>query len=102
MPRKSKRSKQPSQVPPLDERHHLAIRMIFHGYTRQEIADTLEVSRMQVWRWEQRKDFDKEYDKYVKAYVRKHYGKKDSYLCNAAIAGDVQSLKFIMEACDLT
>lgn len=61
MSRKKKRSKQPSQVPPLDARHYLAMDLMTQPYyddklgrkrwlTRQEIADMIGISRMQLYR----------------------------------------------------
>jgi transcriptional regulator with XRE-family HTH domain len=74
--RNKKRSKQPSQVPPLDDRHYLAIDLLFYrgslgyGMTRDDIAKECGVSRMQLWRWEQREDFSKAYDKEARKYMR--------------------------------
>ncbi|QNG60322.1 helix-turn-helix domain-containing protein [Bacillus sp. PAMC26568] len=69
--RKKMRSKQPSQVPPLDERHYLAIELLMSvngkRLTRAKIAEKCAISRMQLYRWEQRKDFQQAYDKRMKA-----------------------------------
>ncbi|MCM3788373.1 hypothetical protein M3221_08155 [Domibacillus indicus] len=65
--RKKKRSKQPSQVPPLDDRHYLAMELMMKPYydqkrdhnrwlNRSEIAELVGISRMQLYRLEQRKD----------------------------------------------
>ncbi|WP_309087575.1 hypothetical protein [Domibacillus sp.] len=80
--RKKKHSKQPSQVPPLDERHYLAMELIMKPYydqkrdrnrwlNRSEITELVGVSRMPLCRWEQRKDFQHEKSKRHRAYSRK-------------------------------
>jgi Helix-turn-helix of insertion element transposase len=52
---------------PLDWRHRRAITLLVwgRGYTKEMIAEECEVSRMALWKWEQREDFrqalEKEY-----------------------------------------
>ncbi len=101
-----KRSKQPSQVPPLDERHYLAIELMIQPYsnrwlTRQEIADIVGVSRMQLYRWEQRKDFQKALEKRRKQHLKAMFPRKDNTLVKQAINGDITSAIRILEACKL-
>jgi transcriptional regulator with XRE-family HTH domain len=108
MPRKKKRSKQPSQVPPLDERHYRAIEMLtglyengcWHWFTRQEIAEACGVSRMQLWRWEQRKDFQRELEKRRKAKLRAVFPRREE-LVEMALAGDAEAALEILRACDI-
>lgn len=111
MPRK-KRSKQPSQVPPLDERHFLAMDLMVRPYyddklgrnrrlTRQEIADMIGISRMQLYRWEQRKDFQREKDKRLRAYVRSVVPKSRKSYADLAVAGDVKAFATVLNAAGL-
>ncbi|WAA13387.1 helix-turn-helix transcriptional regulator [Fervidibacillus halotolerans] len=77
----AKRKRRKRTRPPLDDRHYTAIYLMTRPFydkktgkkrwlTRQEVADMVGVSRMQLWRWEQRKDFQREHDKALKAYLR--------------------------------
>lgn len=104
--RKKNRSKQPSQVPPLDYRHYAAIDLMVGPHydskagrsrwlTRGEIANIVGVSRMQLWRWEQRKDFQREKDKRLRAYLRSIVPKRKSY-AELAIGGDAQAFAKLM------
>ncbi|AIM17282.1 hypothetical protein HW35_14430 [Bacillus sp. X1(2014)] len=111
MSRRKKRSKQPSQVPPLDERHYYAIELMVRPVydkitggkrwlTRQEIANKVGVSRMQLWRWEQRKDFQREKEKRLKAaWTSKRKTRRSAYdkYVDKAIAGDAKSLQKVLE-----
>ncbi|WP_061575486.1 phBC6A51 family helix-turn-helix protein [Heyndrickxia coagulans] len=112
MPRKKKRSKQPSQVPPLDARHFLAMDLMVRPYydgrlgrnrrlTRQEIADMIGISRMQLYRWEQRKDFQREKDKRLRAYVRSIVPKNRKSYADLAVAGDAKAFADIVKALDI-
>jgi transcriptional regulator with XRE-family HTH domain len=105
--RKKKRSRQPSQVPPLDERHYLAIELMSKPFydralgrnrwlTRQEIANRVGISRMQLWRWEQRRDFQREKEKRVRAYVRSFVKTRKSY-ADLALSGDKKALEMIVD-----
>ncbi|MGG3450379.1 phBC6A51 family helix-turn-helix protein [Domibacillus aminovorans] len=100
--RKKKRSKQPSQVPPLDERHYIAMELMIKPYfdkkrgrnrrlSRTEIAEIVGVSRMQLYRWEQRKDFQREKDKRLRSYLRKTVPNGRTY-AEMALAGDVKAI----------
>jgi DNA-directed RNA polymerase specialized sigma subunit len=97
-----KKRKQPSQVPPLDERHYLAIELLVDGkrLTRGMIAKKCGVSRMQLYRWELRKDFQQAYDKRMKAMINRKYPRKDD-LAQMAINGDVNAAIRILNAADL-
>lgn len=109
MTRRKKRSRQPSQVPPLDKRHYYAIELMVRPVTdkysgkkrwlsRQEIADKVGVSRMQLWRWEQRKDFQREKDKRLKAlWSPKSKSAYRSY-ADKAIAGDMKAFMWLTDA----
>ncbi|MCV9948256.1 phBC6A51 family helix-turn-helix protein [Paenibacillus sp. BT-177] len=65
--------------PPLDERHRLAIEMLarkgIHD-TMDEIASLCGVDRRTLYRWRQREDFNKEYEKvhrgFISAIRRRH------------------------------
>lgn len=109
MTRKRKRSKQPSQVPPLDERHYAAIELMIRPFydsksggnrwlTRTEIAEIIGISRMQLYRWEQRKDFQREKSKRFNAYWRRSSPKVQTY-ASLAIGGDARAFATIMSAC---
>lgn len=65
--------------PPLDERHRLAIEMLtrkgVHD-TMDEIASLCSVDRRTLYRWRQREDFNKEYERvhrgFISAIRRRH------------------------------
>ncbi|KMJ59378.1 hypothetical protein AB685_00350 [Bacillus sp. LL01] len=106
---KKKRSKQPSQVPQLDERHHLAIKLLVGlrdnrgrriRMTRGQIADKCGISRMQLYRWEQRKDFQREKEKYREQLFRRIFPRRDS-LALQALSGDVDAALTIFRAADM-
>ncbi|WP_199880713.1 phBC6A51 family helix-turn-helix protein [Bacillus massiliglaciei] len=107
MTRKKKRSKQPSQVPPLNELHYMSIELKIRPYydekygrkrwlTRQEIADMIGVSRMTLYRWEQRKDYQKEHEKRLRKSLASRRG-KDTYI-KRALGGDLAATVRIINA----
>lgn len=111
MSRRKKRSKQPSQVPPLDNRHYAAMELMIGPHydekagrkrwlTRAEIAEIVGVSRMQLWRWEQRKDFQHEKDKLLRAYLRTFMPRR-STLAEMALKGDANAALRMLQAADL-
>lgn len=60
--------------PPLDERHMVAIELLANyrtRYTLDEIAEMVTVDRRTLYRWRQRKDFAREYDKAVRKHVER-------------------------------
>lgn len=106
--RKKKRSKQPSQVSPLDKRHYIAMELMIKPYydekrgrnrrlSHTEIAEIVGVSRMQLYRWEQRKDFQHEKDKRLRSYLRKTVPKGRTH-AELALKGDIKSMQFIISA----
>jgi AcrR family transcriptional regulator len=99
---KRKRSKQPSQVPPLDDRHYLAIELLaeLKRLSREDIAKACGVSRMTLYRWEQRKDFRREYEKLVQAKLRGMFPRK-SAIVKLALKGDIDAVTRILDAADL-
>ncbi|MGM0828087.1 MAG: phBC6A51 family helix-turn-helix protein [Bacillota bacterium] len=104
MNRRKKLSNQPSQVPPLDERHYLAIELILDfksGLSREEIAGHCGVSRMQLHRWEQRKDFQREKDKRLKQKLDLMIPKKNRSYASLALSGDVKAVETILGAAGL-
>lgn len=100
-----KRSKQPSQVPPLDDRHYLAIELMLgievNGrnvwLTKEQIANECGVSRMQLYRWEQRKDFQRELSKRRKQRFNRMYPGRDSF-ARMALNGDMSALITTLQA----
>lgn len=103
-----KRSKQPSQVPPLDDRHYAAIELMIRPIydskrgrrrwlAREEIAEIIGISRMQLYRWEQRKDFQREKSKRFKADWRRRSPKGTTY-ASLAIGGDARAFATLMNA----
>ncbi|MFD2923875.1 phBC6A51 family helix-turn-helix protein [Halobacillus naozhouensis] len=104
MPRKKKRSKQPSQVPSLSDEHYLAMYLSTrpiagHWLNREEIAEQVGVCRMTLYRWEQRKDYQREKDKVMRKYLREKFPKGET-LATMAIAGDVDSAIKLLQAGD--
>ncbi|WP_345242471.1 phBC6A51 family helix-turn-helix protein [Pontibacillus salipaludis] len=107
MPRKKKRSKQPSQVPPLDERHYLAIILTVEGwkqngkrvfFNKTEIAELVGVSRMQLYRWEQRKDYQHKKNKALNRYLRELRKEiKGQSLTQLALGGDTRAMIRLVE-----
>ncbi|MCA1319768.1 helix-turn-helix domain-containing protein [Bacillus tianshenii] len=97
---KKKPSKQPSQVPPLDDRHYLAIHLLFKGYKRQDVAKECGISRMQLYRWEQREDFNREYDKLSSEYARQtcRQLKSRTSWADMALKGDLKATMTILNA----
>lgn len=56
---------------PLDERHRYAIMMLVWGMrTKEALAEELGISRMALWKWEQRDDFREAYEKEYREMVR--------------------------------
>ncbi|MFC7785675.1 phBC6A51 family helix-turn-helix protein [Rossellomorea sp. GCM10028870] len=105
MSRRKKRSNQPSQVPPLDTRHYLAIELLLDfqaGLSREEIAKECGVSRMQLFRWEKRKDFQREKDKRFKQKLDRMIPKKNRSYASLALSGDVKAAETILGAAGLT
>jgi transcriptional regulator with XRE-family HTH domain len=104
MIKRKKRSTQPSQVPPLDERHYLAIElMIDFGArrNREQIARHCGISRMQLYRWEQRKDFQHEKDKRLRRKLDRMIPKKQRSYASMALSGDVKATETILRAAGL-
>ncbi|OLN23703.1 hypothetical protein BTO30_02910 [Domibacillus antri] len=106
--RKKKGSKQPSQVPPLDKRHYIAMELMIKPYydekpgrnrrpSRTEIAELVGISRMQLYRWEQRKDFQYEKGKMLRSYLRKTVPKGRTH-AEMALAGDAKALQQLLSA----
>ncbi|GGD07882.1 phBC6A51 family helix-turn-helix protein [Pontibacillus salipaludis] len=57
---------------PLDWRHREAMFLaIYRWYNKTEICEDLGISRMTLWKWEQREDYQKEY-----LETRKDYWKR--------------------------
>ncbi|MEH6940930.1 phBC6A51 family helix-turn-helix protein [Bacillus sp. JJ722] len=57
----------------------VAFRLVYRqGMTMDEIAEEAEVSRMTLWRWMQREDFNKLYDQEHRNMVRRYdaWGRK--------------------------
>lgn len=108
MIKKKKRSKQPSQVPPLDDRHFKAIELftqVIEGkrkFNRTQIAQKCNISRMQLYRWELREDFRKELDKRTKQKLNRIHPPRRKYeTVDLAIAGDVKSAKLMLSIRDM-
>ncbi|WP_088105252.1 helix-turn-helix domain-containing protein [Halalkalibacter urbisdiaboli] len=95
-----------NKQPPLDDRHYLAIELLLtigrrnKGLNRAAIAKQCGVSRMQLYRWEQRKDFQKALKKRTKQKHRKMFPKRTT-LAEMALQGDEKSALQLLEACDL-
>lgn len=106
MSKRKKRSNQPSQVPPLDDRHYLAMELIIGVWVngrrqklnRTQIARECGVSRMQLYRWEQRKDFQKELDKRRKRRLKEMFPRRNNTLVKQALNGDITAAIRILEA----
>jgi len=65
-----KRPKQKKQ--PLTDRQKQAARMIFEGVKIGDIAAALGVNRSTIWRWENRKDFQREMDRVHDKWLREY------------------------------
>jgi predicted DNA-binding transcriptional regulator AlpA len=95
-----KRKRDPYRKKPLDDRQLLAITLISSGkrLKREEIAELCGVSRMQLWRWEQRKDFRKALEKAYKERLRRWRSKRVSgkTYVDLALEGDVEALQTVV------
>jgi transcriptional regulator with XRE-family HTH domain len=63
--------------------------------TREQVAELCGISRMQLWRWEQRKDFRKAVDRAIKEKIQREMSGKTTYVY-AALAGDVNALQVVL------
>lgn len=100
MPRRKRpRVGRPKGKEPLSEKHLLAIEIMTFGkrYTQSEIAKMLGVSRMTLYKWRQRKDFDRLLEKTIRSnHERRMRRIRDDSLTQMALAGDVVSIEKIL------
>ena len=109
MGRRNKKPKvgRPKGKEPLSEKHYRAIDMLSEGrgrLTRAQIAKKLKISRMALWKWMQRKDFQKALDKEIRRKVNEIMGKNNyrrGTLAASAISGDMRSLERVLRANDM-
>ncbi|OIB03505.1 hypothetical protein AK95_07800 [Paenibacillus sp. LC231] len=74
----AKKKKRRSRRLPLNERHYAAIELLSDVPSRnhEDIAHILGISRMTLYRWRQREDFDKELRKAIMRKVRARYPRR--------------------------
>ncbi|MFM9327957.1 phBC6A51 family helix-turn-helix protein [Paenibacillus mesotrionivorans] len=72
MARKKRRGNYPKRRLPLDERHYRAIDLLttHPRKNHEEIAQELGITRMTLFRWRNRPDFDREYRRILSEKVR--------------------------------
>lgn len=90
---------QPSQVPPLDDRHYLAIKLLVNQrrlkLTREQIAKRCGVSRMQLYRWEKRQDFQQEFSKACLAACKRPISREHTHV-GLALKGDMRAVREVL------
>lgn len=97
--RSKRRGNYPKRRPPLGDKHLQAIQMLTDRKTygnHEDIARRLGISRMTLYRWRQRADFQKALDKAIQMRIRKRFGNRRrdaSYLLAAAAVGDAKTVE---------
>ncbi|MFE4812798.1 phBC6A51 family helix-turn-helix protein [Peribacillus simplex] len=62
----------PARQPLTPIQQFAAFRLVYrNGSTMQDIADEAEVSRMTLWKWQQREDFAKHYEQEYRNMVQR-------------------------------
>lgn len=71
-------------------------------WTHEEIAQEVGVSRTMLWKWRQRKDFQREYNKELRRVLRK-VGRENATTTYAkeALKGDAKAARTLLEAADM-
>lgn len=100
--KRKRKGNYPKRRPPLGERHYKAIDMLSNSRkygNHAKIARRLGISRMTLYRWRQRPDFQAELEREIKRKVRERFGDRRTerriwgrYLFGAVAKGDAKKL----------
>lgn len=103
MARRKRRGNYPKRRLPLDERHYRAIEMLTRvpRMTHDEIAQELGICRMTLARWRKRPDFNREYQRLMRAITDEMYKRIKNRVWASAMRGEADGIERYLNAAGL-